>query len=79
MIRLNTPAGTPASSITSATMSAFSGATSDGLSTIVQPVAIAGASLAAIWLSGQFHGVMNAQTPIGSCTTVVVPSFSSNS
>ena len=56
---------------------AFNGATSDGLSTIVQPAAKAGATLQAIWLSGQFHGVINAHTPIGSRTTSVVPISSS--
>ena len=56
--RLNTPAGTPAASMISAKMIAFSGATSDGLSTIVQPAASAGATLHAIWFSGQFHGVI---------------------
>ena len=66
--RLNTPAGTPASCMTSAKMIAFNGAISLGFSTIVQPAARAGATFAAIWLSGQFHGVINAHTPIGSCT-----------
>jgi hypothetical protein len=41
MTRLNTPAGRPASLITSARMNASSGATSLGLSTTVQPAAIA--------------------------------------
>lgn len=60
-------------------MIAFSGAISDGFNTIVQPAANAGATFAAIWLTGQFQGVMNAHTPTGSRTTVVVPIFSSNS
>ncbi len=46
---------------------------------IVQPVASAGATLHAIWLSGQFHGVMRPQTPIGSLTIKVVPRRASNS
>ena len=50
--RLNAPAGRPTSSITSARMNAFSGTTSVGLSTTVQPAASAGATLAAIWCSG---------------------------
>ena len=58
LTRLNTPGGTPASCSTSATISAFSGATSEGLSTIVQPAASAGATLHMIWLMGQFHGVI---------------------
>ena len=60
-------------------MIAFNGATSDGLSTIVQPAAIAGATLQVIWFNGQFHGVIRAHTPIGSCTVSVVPRSSSNS
>jgi hypothetical protein len=40
--RLYTPAGTPAASITSVKICAEYGATSDGLSTMVQPVASAG-------------------------------------
>ncbi len=47
-------------------MMAFSGATSDGFSTIVQPAAMAGATLQTIWLIGQFHGVIRPTTPIGS-------------
>ena len=49
------------------------GATSLGFSTIVQPAAIAGATLQTIWLSGQFQGVMSAQTPIGSSTMSELP------
>ncbi len=52
---------------------AFSGATSDGFSTIVQPAAIAGATLQTIWLIGQFHGVISPTTPIGSRAIRVVP------
>ena len=44
--RLNTPAGRPAASITSARTNALSGVTSLGLSTTVQPAASAGATLA---------------------------------
>ena len=36
------------------------GAISLGFSTMVQPAAIAGATLQTIWLSGQFHGVISA-------------------
>ncbi len=45
---------------------ALKGAISDGLRIIVQPVASAGKTLQAIWLSGQFHGVIIPTTPIGS-------------
>ncbi len=59
-------------------MMASIGASSDGFSTIVQPAASAGSTLQAIWLVGQFHGVMRPQTPIGSRAIRVVPSTSSN-
>ena len=52
----------------SASAKALSGATSDGFSTTVQPAASAGAIFAAIWWSGQFHGVIAATTPTGSRT-----------
>ena len=44
--------GKPMSSMISARMNALTGATSDGLSTTVQPAASAYATLAPIWLSG---------------------------
>src|SRR5207249_141692 len=50
--RLKTPCGRPAASIASARMKALNGATSEGLSTTVQPAASAGATLSAIWCSG---------------------------
>ena len=62
----------------SAKICAEKGAISEGLSTMVQPVASAGATLQAIWLIGQFQGVMKPQTPIGSLTISVVPRSSSN-
>ena len=73
LTRLNTPAGTPAACITSVQICAEKGAISEGLSTIVQPTASAGATLQAIWLTGQFHGVIRPHTPIGSLTIIVVP------
>ncbi len=45
---------------------------------MVQPVARAGATLQTIWFSGQFHGVIRAQTPIGSLMIIVEPRSSSN-
>ena len=45
---------------------ALSGAISLGLRTIVQPAASAGATLQAIWLTGQFHGVISPHTPTAS-------------
>jgi hypothetical protein len=48
-IKLKTPGGTPAASMISATMWALRGASSLGLSTIVQPAARAAATLQPIW------------------------------
>ena len=78
LTRLNTPLGTPASCRISAKISAEVGVYSDGLRTMVQPAASAGATLQAIWLSGQFHGVIMPTTPTGSRTSMAVPSGSSN-
>ena len=41
---------------------------SDGLATIVQPAASAGASFHVISSTGKFHGVITPTTPTGSCT-----------
>ena len=73
LTRLNTPFGTPASCRISAKISAEVGAISEGFRTMVQPAASAGATLQAIWLSGQFHGVIMPTTPIGSRTTMAEP------
>ena len=62
---LNTPAGSPARSPSSAMASADSGVASAGLSTMVQPAARAGPTLRVIMALGKFHGVIAAQTPIG--------------
>ena len=69
---------TPASCRIPAITCAECGAISEGFSTIVQPAASAGATLQAIWLAGQFHGVISPQTPTGSRTTMVEPSIRSN-
>ena len=66
LMRLNTPGGTPASSRTSVQIIAFIGAISLGFRIMVQPAASAGTTLQAIWLIGQFHGVIMPTTPIGS-------------
>ncbi len=63
---LNTPAGNPASWTMSANRADDSGATSDGLRTIVHPTPSAGATFKVTWFIGQFHGVIRAQTPTGS-------------
>mmetsp|Transcript_11655 Transcript_11655/g.16868 ORF Transcript_11655/g.16868 Transcript_11655/m.16868 type:complete len:272 (-) Transcript_11655:41-856(-) len=76
---LKTPFGSPAAWIASATRMALMGVTSLGLSTTVQPAKSAGAILHAIWLRGQFHGVMQPTTPMGSFTISVLPMSSVHS
>ena len=49
-------------------MSVDAGVTSDGLTTTVHPAASAGASFMISKVSGLFHGVIAATTPIGSRT-----------
>ena len=63
----------------SAKMMPVIGATSLGFSTMVQPAAMAGATLQAIWFSGQFQGVIRPTTPMPSRTTRVPLRWSSNS
>ena len=62
---LNTPSGMPASVTSLASSSAVTGVWSDGLTTIVQPVARAGASFHVSNSSGEFHGTTAATTPTG--------------
>ena len=59
MTTLNTPAGTPARSASSASASAENGVCDAGFSTTVQPAASAGPALRVIIASGKFHGVMH--------------------
>ena len=66
---LRTPGGSPASCASFATASAESGVCSAGLSTIVQPAAIAGAAFRVTIAAGKFHGVMPAVTPTGCFVT----------
>jgi len=66
---LNTPAGKPARSASTASASAVSGVDSAGLTTTGQPAARPGATLRVIIASGKFHGVIAAQTPTGCLTT----------
>ena len=68
----------PAACITSAKICAENGDSSLGLRIEVQPVASAGNTFTAIWLSGQFHGVISPHTPIGSRRNSVWPFNSSN-
>ena len=66
---LITPAGIPARSASTHSARALNGVCEAGLSTRVQPAASAGAALRVIIAEGKFHGVMAAQTPIGSLVT----------
>src|SRR5271170_6186056 len=66
-----TPAGTPARSASSHSASAENGVAVAGFSTIVQPAASAGPHLRVIIAAGKFHGVIAAQTPIGSLITTM--------
>ena len=65
VIRLTTPGGAPASSIACRTSAAVSGVALAGLTTLVQPAAIAGPSLRVIIAAGKFQGVIAAVTPTG--------------
>ena len=67
---LNTPAGMPARSASSARASADRGVSSAGLTTTGQPAASAGAALRVIIALGKFHGVIAATTPIGCLMTI---------
>jgi shikimate kinase len=66
--RLNTPAGTPASCRISAKMDRVERGDLARLQHHGAARRQRRRHLAAIWLSGQFHGVMSPQTPIGSRT-----------
>jgi hypothetical protein len=60
---LNTPAGTPASSASTASASADRGVSEAGLMTTGQPAASAGPALRVIIALGKFHGVTMPTTP----------------
>ncbi len=63
---LMTPGGKPASSASAANRRTVAEVYSEGLITMVLPVARAGASLLVVSVSGEFHGVMAPTTPRGS-------------
>src|SRR3954469_21639473 len=67
---LMTPGGKPAWSASAARRSTVAEVYSDGLMTMVLPVAREGASLLVVSVSGEFHGVMAPTTPSGSRTGV---------
>ena len=60
---LTAPSGTPARSMISATVSIVSGSLDGGLSTIVLPAAIAGATLCAARFSGKLNGLIAGDGP----------------
>src|SRR5271167_4673683 len=64
--RLNTPAGTPASKMISASAAAVAGVGLAGFITTVLPNAIAGADFHAGIAIGKFHGVIRPKTPTAS-------------
>src|SRR5215469_4140621 len=66
-----TPFGSPARSPSSHSASAEYGVAVAGFSTIVQPAANAGPAFRVIIAAGKFHGVIAAQTPIGSFVTTM--------
>src|SRR6201987_3579045 len=66
-----TPFGTPAPSANSHNAKAEKGVAVAGFNTIVQPAAKAGPHLRVIIAAGKFHGVIAAQTPIGSLVTTM--------
>src|SRR5580704_13113293 len=66
-----TPFGTPARSASSHNANAENGVAVAGFNTIVQPAAKAGPALRVIIAAGKFHGVIAAQTPIGSLVTTM--------
>ena len=61
----STPSGRPASVRICASASVDSGVWSAGLSTMVQPAAMAGPILRVPIASGKFHGVISRQGPTG--------------
>ncbi len=71
VITLHTPAGSPARSASTAIASAENGVWLAGRITPVQPAAQPGPALRVIIAAGKFHGVMAANTPIGSFCTMM--------
>ena len=71
VIRFRTPGGRPASSNTSASLTAQSGAPEAGLKMMVLPQTSAGAIFQAGIAMGKFQGVMIATAPMGSSDGVV--------
>ncbi len=68
---LITPFGKPTRSASTASASAEYGVSSDGFRMMVHPAASAGATFRVIIAFGKFHGVMAAQTPTASLSTMM--------
>ena len=66
----STPAGTPASSASTAKAKAENGVSEAGRTTMVQPAASAAPVFLVIIAEGKFQGVIAAATPTGSRTTM---------
>ncbi len=71
---LNKPLGKPASSKIFANSSAIKEVTSAGFKMTALPPANAGANFCTSLAIGEFHGVIAATTPTGSCTLMVIKS-----
>jgi hypothetical protein len=67
---LHTPAGSPARSASTPIAKAENGVCEAGRITPVQPAAQPGPALRVIMAAGKFHGVMAANTPMGSFVTI---------
>jgi hypothetical protein len=70
-----TPFGAPALCITSATQSAVRGVSEAGFKIMVQPAANAGPIFLVAIAAGKFQGVINAATPIGLWSVIIVLSL----
>src|SRR5262252_3472942 len=71
VMTLHTPGGMPARSASTASASAENGVWLAGRITPVQPAAQPGPALRVIIAAGKFHGVIAANTPIGSFRTMI--------
>ncbi|MDT4857704.1 hypothetical protein FQZ97_921380 [compost metagenome] len=69
VMTLKTPGGKPANFTNAASSNNELDVYSEGLITIVLPAASAGAIFQTVRASGEFHGVIAATTPRGSCLT----------
>ncbi len=67
----NVPAGKPARTASSQSANAVKGVADAGLTMTVHPAARAAATLRVTMAAGRFHGVIAAQTPMGSLRTTM--------